>query len=226
MPMASQLQPMDIGPRPSPKRMTAKQRRAQIIEAAITLFGRHGFKGATTRALAEALGVSEATIFKHFPTKGDLYAAAFEHRTGVGGNALVSELQGFMDRQDDEGLLRTLFRAVLDGYEKDRDLHRMLMYAYLEQEGDAAKRLWTQMQRYPLFTFLDHYVRRRQAEGAFVSDAPGLLASALLTLPAQHAISTRLYGVDAEHSDDVVVETFARLLLDGARTRPQTTPPE
>lgn len=224
--MASQPQTVDTGTPPSPKRMTAEQRRAQIIEAAITLFGRHGFKGATTRALAEALGVSEGTIFKHFPTKSDLYAAAFEHRTGVGSSHLVNELQGFMDRHDDEGLLRALFRAVLTGYEQDRDLHRMLMYAYLEQEGDAANQLWTQMQRYPLFDFLDRYVRRRQAEGAFISDAPGLVSAALLTLPVQHAIHTRLYGAHSEHPDDVIIETFIRLLLDGARTRRQTAPPE
>ena len=199
--------------------MTAEQRRAQIIEAAITLFGRHGFKGATTRALAESLGVSEGTIFKHFPTKGDLYAAAFEHRTGVGSSHLVHELQGFMDRHDDEGLLRTLFRAVLTGFERDRDLHRMLMYAYLEQEGDAASQLWTQMQRYTLFDFLESYVRTRQAEGAFIPDAPDLVSAALLTLPVQHGIRTRLYGVDSEHPDDAVVDTFVRLLLDGARRR-------
>ena len=224
--MASQPQTMDTGTRSTTKRMTAEQRRAQIIEAAITLFGRHGFKGATTRALAEALGVSEGTIFKHFPTKGDLYAAAFEHRTGVGSSHLVNELRGFMDRHDDEGLLRALFRAVLTGYEQDRDLHRMLMYAYLEQEGDAANQLWTQMQRYPLFDFLDRYVRRRQAEGAFISDAPGLVSAALLTLPVQYAIHTRLYGVDSEYPDDVIIETLTRLLLDGARTRRQTAPPE
>ena len=224
--MASQPQTMDTGTRSTTKRMTAEQRRAQIIEAAITLFGRHGFKGATTRALAEALGVSEGTIFKHFSTKGDLYAAAFEHRTGVGSSHLVNELRGFMDRHDDEGLLRALFRAVLTGYEQDRDLHRMLMYAYLEQEGDAANQLWTQMQRYPLFGFLDRYVRRRQAEGAFISDAPGLVSAALLTLPVQHAIHTRLYGVDSEYPDDVIIETLTRLLLDGARTRRQTAPPE
>ena len=224
--MASQPQTMDTGTRSTTKRMTAEQRRAQIIEAAITLFGRHGFKGATTKALAEALGVSEGTIFKHFPTKDDLYAAAFEHRTGVGSSRLVDKLQGFMDRHDDEGLLRTLFRAVLTGYEQDRDLHRMLMYAYLEQEGDENNRLWTQMQRYPLFDFLDRYVRRRQAEGAFLSDAPGLVSAALLTLPVQHAIHTRLYGVDSEYPDDVIIETLTRLLLDGARTRPQAAHPE
>ena len=64
--------------------MTAVQRKAQIVDVAIALFGRHGFKGTTTKALARAAGVSEATIFKHFPTKDNLYAAAFQRRTGVG----------------------------------------------------------------------------------------------------------------------------------------------
>ena len=210
---------MNTGTRPSPKRMTAEQRKAQIIETAITLFGRHGFKGATTRALAKAAGVSEGTIFKHFPTKDALYAAAFEQRAGVGSAHLVKELQRFMDRHDDEGLLRRLFRAILTGYEQDRDLHRMLMYAWLEQDETENKRLWAQMQRNPLFAFLDRYVRRRQADGVFSSGTPDLVSAALVLLPVQHAVQTRLYGVDSEHPNDAVVNTFVRLLLDGARRR-------
>lgn len=197
--------------------MTAEQRKAQVIDAAIALFGRHGLKGTTTRALAEAAGVSEATIFKHFPTKDDLYAAAFERRTFVGTAQLVTELQGYVDRQDDEGLLRRLIGAILDGYERDRDLHRMLLYAWLEQGPTENNRMWSQMRRSPLFEFLDRYVRQRQAEGVFRADATGLLTAALVALPVNHAISTKLYGIESEFPDEQVIDTYARLLLDGVR---------
>ena len=116
-------------------RMSGPERRAQIVDAAIALFGRHGFKGTTTKSLAQASGVSEATIFKHFPTKNDLYAAAFDRRTGVGTEQLIAELQDYAERGEDERLLRTLIRAIFYGYEHDRDLHRMLLYAWLEQEA-------------------------------------------------------------------------------------------
>ena len=65
-------------------RMSGQQRREQLIDSAIALFGQHGFKGTTTKALARAAGVSEATIFRYFPTKADLYASVFQDRPSVG----------------------------------------------------------------------------------------------------------------------------------------------
>ncbi len=59
-------------------RMDAETRRAQILEAAAQVFARHGFRGATTRAIAQAAGVAEGTIFRYFPTKRHLLLALFE----------------------------------------------------------------------------------------------------------------------------------------------------
>ncbi len=201
-------------------RMSGPERRAQIVDAAIALFGRHGFKGTTTKSLAQASGVSEATIFKHFPTKNDLYAAAFDRRTGVGTEQLIAELQDYAERGEDERLLRTLIRAIFYGYEQDRDLHRMLLYAWLEQEADDNQQWSDQMQSYPLFVFLDGYIQRRQAEGVFVKETTGLVLAVLIGLPVHEAVRRKLYGLDTGFSDDMAVETFARLLLDGIKVRP------
>jgi len=56
-------------------RLPAEERRAAIIRAALKVFSEEGFHGATTRALAKEAGVSEALIFRHFPSKDELYAA-------------------------------------------------------------------------------------------------------------------------------------------------------
>ena len=204
----------------SGKRMPGPERRARIIDAAIALFGRHGFKGTTTRALAEASGVSEATIFKHFPTKSDLHAAAFERRTAIGTRRLIAELQDYADRGEDERLLRTLMRAMFYGFEHDRDLHRMLLFAWLEQDPADNQQLSEQMRSYPLFEFLDGFIRRRQAEGTFVQESPAVLLSAVTGLSSNEAIRRKLYGIDTGISDDMVIEGFARLLLAGLRAKP------
>ena len=41
-----------------------------------------------------------------------------------------------------------------------------------------------------------------------------------MALPVQEGIRRKLYGVDTGHSDNMVVEAYARLLLDGLRVRP------
>lgn len=206
------------GPAPAGrKRLPASERRAQLLEVAIAVFGRRGFRGATTRVIAEAAGVSEATIFRHFPSKDDLYVAAFRQRTDVGTEQLVEVLQGHADRQDDEGLLRTLVAAVFLGYEQDRDLHRMLLYAWLDQERAANRRMWEQMRTHRLFGFLERYVARRQAQGAFRPGDPVLLSAALLALPVHYAVQTKLYGIGSNARDDEVAELYARFLLAGLR---------
>lgn len=55
------------------KRMDAADRRTAIVEVATPLFARRGFAGTTTKEIAEAAGVSEALLFRHFPTKAALY---------------------------------------------------------------------------------------------------------------------------------------------------------
>lgn len=56
-------------------KLSSTERRAAIIQAVRRVFSERGFHGTTTRALADAAGVSEALLFRHFPTKEALYTA-------------------------------------------------------------------------------------------------------------------------------------------------------
>lgn len=59
-------------------KLSGEERRAAIIKAVQRTFAEKGFDGTTTRALADAAGVSEALLFKHFPNKEALFAAMQE----------------------------------------------------------------------------------------------------------------------------------------------------
>ena len=52
----------------------------QLIEAAIRVYGEAGFRGATTRRIAEEAGVNEVTLFRLFGSKGALIEEALRHR--------------------------------------------------------------------------------------------------------------------------------------------------
>ena len=56
-------------------RLPGDERRSRILDAALKVFAKRGFHGATTRELAKAAGVSEALMYRHFATKEDLYVA-------------------------------------------------------------------------------------------------------------------------------------------------------
>ena len=59
-------------------RMSAVDRREQVIREATIVFARAGYEGATTAAIAERVGVSQPYLFRLFPTKKDLFMAASE----------------------------------------------------------------------------------------------------------------------------------------------------
>jgi len=59
-------------------RLNAEQRRQAIVAAVRSLFSEKGFHASKTRELAQAAGVSEALIYKHFPSKQTLYAAMLD----------------------------------------------------------------------------------------------------------------------------------------------------
>jgi AcrR family transcriptional regulator len=56
-------------------RLSAASRRASIISAARGVFARYGLEGTRTQQIARAAGVSEALVFRHFPTKTHIYRA-------------------------------------------------------------------------------------------------------------------------------------------------------
>jgi len=60
------------------KRFPAAERRAQLLAGAAAYFGAHGF-AATTRDLAEYLGVTQALLYKYFDSKAALIEAVFDH---------------------------------------------------------------------------------------------------------------------------------------------------
>lgn len=67
---------------PAPSRRTlstAEERRAAVLAAAPAIFAARGFHGTPTTEVARAAGISQAYLFRLFPTKDDLALALVEH---------------------------------------------------------------------------------------------------------------------------------------------------
>jgi len=56
-------------------RLSADERRAQLLEVAASEFAISGFHGTSTEAIARRAGISHAYLFRLFPTKKDLFLA-------------------------------------------------------------------------------------------------------------------------------------------------------
>ena len=62
----------------TPMRMSKEARRAQILDAAMTVFVNKGFTASTTLEIARSANVSEVTLFRHFASKREMFLAGVE----------------------------------------------------------------------------------------------------------------------------------------------------
>ena len=63
---------------PTRKLSTAEERRETVLEAAMEVFADRGFTATPTMDIAKAAGISQAYLFRLFPTKVDLVLAVVE----------------------------------------------------------------------------------------------------------------------------------------------------
>lgn len=80
--------------------------RAEIQLAALRMFATHGFDNVTTEAIAEEVGISPSTFFRHVPSKEHLLLGATQR-----GRAQV--VANFHARPQDEDVADSLSAAIL-----------------------------------------------------------------------------------------------------------------
>jgi AcrR family transcriptional regulator len=125
-------------------RLDSDERRKAIVAAAVPLFARKGFAGTTTRELAEAAGISEALLFKHFPSKKHLYGAIL--RLGCEGDPALERLATLdpctatLVRMTRYMVRYFLLAGDAERTERDSRL-RLVLHSFLE-DGEYARELF------------------------------------------------------------------------------------
>lgn len=130
--MAARPQPVE--PPPESRREAGKaERRARIVQAARDLIRETGDAGLSMRALAARAGVSLATPYNLFGSKGAVLVAVVEDIRGFGRTfASAADLPPF------ERILRAVSLAV-SYYEKDPGFYRVLWNTILSADGADAR---------------------------------------------------------------------------------------
>jgi AcrR family transcriptional regulator len=114
---------------------TAEERREALVGAAMPVFGRHGFHAASTIEIAKAAGISEAYLFRLFPTKVELFVAAYDEAT----KRMVDSFREAADRAGGEGSepLQAMGEAYDDLLDSDRDVLLLQLAAQVAASTDA-----------------------------------------------------------------------------------------
>ena len=80
-------------------RLSAPERRSQLLDVAGRLFAEQGFHGLSMEQLAEAAGVSKPVLYQHFPSKQRLYLALLHDAVAELETRLRNALAGTTDNQ-------------------------------------------------------------------------------------------------------------------------------
>lgn len=82
----------DAPPVELPARSVPRTRRAEILAASIPLFARDGFASVTNGQIAEAVGLTPSALYRHYPGKIDILAAACLQAAGLLAQAVQQSL--------------------------------------------------------------------------------------------------------------------------------------
>jgi AcrR family transcriptional regulator len=197
-------------------RLSARDRREQILEVASGIFARKGYQGTTTREIAEEARVNEALLFRHFPSKENLYWTMLEQLCHAGGRRDRMKrilAQGGTDFEVFRGIARETLRRSL----RDRELTRLLWFTALEKHELSVRFFNTFVADY--YEALAGYIRARIRQGAFRKTDPLLAARGFLGMVVYHFLIQELFGGEQYREFDLeeVANTLAEIWLAGMK---------
>ncbi|MFQ5473137.1 MAG: TetR/AcrR family transcriptional regulator [Dehalococcoidia bacterium] len=116
--------------------------RRRILSEALKLFSKNGFHGASVRDIARSVGLTEAALYYHFPSKQAIVKALYEERgfmaaldelehlpgqLPLGAQLVANALASARLWHENADLLRVVITEVLRGDRAARGAHRELM---------------------------------------------------------------------------------------------------
>jgi AcrR family transcriptional regulator len=191
--------------------MTENDTKAQIIEAAEQQFFDLGYKRATTRKIAQAAGVTEVTLFRHFGNKQNLFMAVINQ------NAMKPDLEEIRSltlegdyRQDMLRLGRFMMRIM----QERRDGMRMMLCeaAHFPELQEVVGQAPLQLR-----SMIANYLQKRIDAGDIVARDPQVMAQVFLGFFFSYTIAFGFLDqmMALESSLDEMTAEFVDLFVQG-----------
>ncbi len=206
---------------PNAARMSAEERRLQILRVAVSLFSQRGFVGTTTKEIAQAAGVSEAMVFRHYANKQELYSAILDHKACSGDSmnpeAMVAEA---LKEKDDRAVFERLALGALDHHECDPEFQRLLLHSALE--GHELAQMFFEKFVRRVYELLGNYIAERQRDGAMVAMDPAIVVRAFIGMIIHHSLNNNLWDPQRhllKISNQDAAKHFSDILLNGISSK-------
>ncbi|HJX58806.1 MAG TPA: TetR/AcrR family transcriptional regulator [Thiobacillus sp.] len=127
---------------PQRKRLGADERREEIIRVTLELAAKQGVDDVTTQDMAQAMGVTQGAVFRHFLSKDAIWLAVMQW--------VRDRLMGVLGRAAEQGrdpldALQRMFFAQINFIASHPAIPRVLMSEHLHGRSAALRRLVTEI---------------------------------------------------------------------------------
>ncbi len=149
------------------ERLSASERRADVLDTATAVFSRCSYRGATTAEIAREAGVTEPILYRHFASKQALYLACID-----GAWARVREAweQAVAVEEDPEAWMTALASAFFEFEEQRSVVASLWLQALTESEDELEVRAFLRRHLREVHAFVTGVVVRCQSAGAIPAD--------------------------------------------------------
>src|SRR3989338_3818561 len=198
-------------------RITAEERYAQIVRVAMKLFSQKGFKGTTTREIAQKAGISEATIFKHFAKKDALYSAIIDKQCNdrKGESLLMKKLEG----KEGKEVFKEIATFLIQTHQEDPTFLKLLMFSALE--GHKLSDIFIRTRGMETLDYLGKHISKLISHGSFKKVNAPIAARAFLGMIIHYSMLQEVYGLKRFFKVPVkkVVDIFVDIFFEGMEAR-------
>jgi AcrR family transcriptional regulator len=147
--------------------------RAQIVRSAFDLVRRGGYREASVAAVAAGAGVATGTVYRHFPSKSDLFAEVFRV-------ASQHEVDAVAEAAAAESSAATQVAAAVETFARRALRGRRLAWALLAEPVDPAVEAERLVFRQAYARVFASSLREGVLDGSLPPQDPELVAAALV----------------------------------------------
>jgi AcrR family transcriptional regulator len=204
------------------RRLSLEERKAQILEAARTLFARNGYDKVTLDDIAEQVGISRPRIVQIFGSKEKIYLAIAE--SAYESHPMDRDLAEPMARKDDFEVFYAFAEHILrhTSKQEETEIFKILLYARLRE--DRFHRIHFQEKDTLMISRLADYVQERVEEGAFQAMDPRVITYSYQAMVTSLAMYKGIFKKMDFVTVDELSKVCASIFLEGITSKDDDSP--
>lgn len=196
---------------------TVENRREQIMEAALRVFAKKGFVGASNKDIAREAGITPGLIYHYFESKEALLKAIFEDRSPTN---ILRTIPPQVTQLPPEEFLRFVVKHMLTGIEEGEFMPLLRIYLSEALYHPKVATIVTSLIAGGS-QFVEGYLAARMESGELCKTDPGLVTELMMGSVMNTAMRRQILHdpLTLRYSQDQIVESIVSTVLRGLLPR-------